>query len=189
VRRTPKWIWLALAVIAAAAVAVALVQRPSQAQRAADMASFLRSVNYDIESCAGGVSESLGVLHDIQTGSSHDVGTAMNVAATGAANCSPANSMQLDDLESYQVSESLASFRLARVVTGLVAWAAPDAINVQNGVARALRDRGTSAEAGDLAALQQAVRELNAQRAIIESELAGPVKSLHPHAREPRLPG
>ena len=72
-------------------------------------------MKYDIQSCAGGVRESLTALRQIESGASHDVATAIYIANTGAANCSPANNELLDDLETYQVTESLASFRLGRV--------------------------------------------------------------------------
>ena len=90
-----------------AAVVVGLAHRPSQAQRAADLRGFLTDVTADIQSCAGGVSESLTALHAVQSGTTGDVPTAVNIADTGAANCSPANNELLDDLEEYQVTESL----------------------------------------------------------------------------------
>ena len=76
----------------------------------------------DIESCAGGVGESLTALRQVQAehlGSSADVSDAISIAQQGAANCSPANNELIDDLESYQVPESLASFGLKSAVT---AW-------------------------------------------------------------------
>ena len=42
-------------------------------------------MNTDIESCAGGVSESLTALQEIQSGASHDVKTAVSIATIGAA--------------------------------------------------------------------------------------------------------
>src|SRR6266700_703382 len=123
-RHAPPWLLLAAVLIAAGALLVALVHRPSQAQRASDLRGFVTDMNNDIESCAGGVRESLFALQQIQSGASHDVATAINKL--------------LDDLESYQVTESLASFRLAAVVTGLVDWDAPDAMDVQTDVARVL---------------------------------------------------
>ena len=129
-RRTPRLLFAVVAVLLAIATAVALVQRPSTAQRASDLRGFMHDMTSDIESCAGGVGESLTALHGIESGSSHQVADAIGVAQYGASNCSPANSMQIDDLTSYQVAESLASFHLASVVEGLVNWASPDAVKV-----------------------------------------------------------
>ncbi|HTS95449.1 MAG TPA: hypothetical protein VMI33_02425 [Streptosporangiaceae bacterium] len=189
-KRTPWWVLLALAVLAAGAVLVALSQHPSTAQRAADLRGFIGDVNYDIQSCAGGVSESLTALRQVEAGASRDTGTAVYIANTGAANCSPANNEQIDDLENYQVTESLASFRLERVVTGLVNWAAPDAIDVQTDVAQVLRNLGNpQAKATATAALQHAVRRLDAQRAAVDAIVNSAVRSLSAHASPPNLPG
>src|SRR5258708_19940031 len=85
-----------------------------------------------IESCAGGVGESLTALQGIESGSSHQVADAIGVASYGASNCTLASSQPLDDLASYQVTESLASFHLASAADGLVTWADPDALTLQN---------------------------------------------------------
>ena len=119
VRRTPRWLLLAGLVILVVAVLVGLAVHPSKSQRAADLNGFLTDMKTDIQSCAGGVRESLQALHSIEAGTSHDVGTATGIATYGSDNCSPANSMPLDDLVGYQVQESLSSFHLDRVVVGL----------------------------------------------------------------------
>jgi hypothetical protein len=187
-RRTPWWVLAAGVVVLAGTVLVALVHRPSQAERASDLRGFLGDVQYDIESCAGGVSESQTALRDIESGASHDVGTAVYIANTGAANCSPANNEQLDDLENYQVTESLASFGLARVVTGLVAWAAPDALDVQTDVALILQAPNAQAKARDTAALRQALRKLDAQRSAVDAIMESANRSLSAHGTLPTLP-
>jgi hypothetical protein len=189
-RRTPLWALAALAALAVGAVLVALSHAPSQTERASDLRGFLGDMKYDIESCAGGVSESLTALRQVESGASRDVGTAIYIANTGAANCSPANNEQLDDLDNYQVTESLASFRLGRVVTGLVNWAAPDAENVQTDVARVLGNLGNpQAKAADTATLQRALRTLNAQRASVDAIMNSAIRSLSAHASPPNLPG
>jgi len=187
--RTPRWLLVLAAVIVVGIVLVALVHRPSQAERAADLRGFLSDMNTDIESCAGGVSESLTALHAITTGASHDVATAVTIAATGANNCSPANNMQLDDLTQYQVTESLASFRLDRVVNGLVTWAFPDAQDVQADVVQILRAHDPAARARASAALQRALQKLRAQRAYVDGIMESAIRATHVHAAPPRLPG
>jgi hypothetical protein len=189
-RRTPLWLLAAIAVLVVGGVLVGLTRTPTTAQRASDLRGFLADMNYDIESCAGGVGESLSALQQVESGASRDVSTAIYIANTGAANCSPANNEQIDDLESYQVTESLASFRLARVVTGLVNWAAPDAENVQSDAALVLKNLGNpQAKARDTAALQKAQRTLNAQRAAVDAIMNSAIRSLSAHASPPKLPG
>jgi hypothetical protein len=186
--RTPRWVLLALAVVVAGAVLVALVHKPSQSQRASDLRGFLSDMNYDIESCAGGVSESLTALRQAGANAS-EVQDTISIANQGASNCEPANNLQIDDLEEYQVTESLASFHLAGVVTGLVNWAAPDAVDVQTDVATMLAAPNPQAKAKDMAALQQALRKLNAQRAAVDATIQAAITSLSAHASPPRLPG
>jgi hypothetical protein len=188
-RRPPRWLVPAAVLLLGIAVAVGLTHRPSQQERASDLRGLLHAVTYDIQSCAGGVRESLIVLQAVDSGSNHDAAAAASIASTGAANCAPANNELIDDLEGYQVPESLASFHLQNAVTGLIDWAAPDAEQAQADVASVLAARGTPAEAADRAALRQALSKLDAQRAAIRSALAPAVRSLSPHAAEPVLPG
>jgi hypothetical protein len=190
-RSTPRWVLGAIAVLVAGTVLVGLVHKPSQAERASDLRGFLTDMNTDIESCAGGVSESLSALHQLgpaRTNSS-EVQDTISIANYGASNCEPANNEQIDDLEQYQVTESLASFHLGNVVTGLVNWAAPDAVNVQTDVATLLTAPSPAAKARDTAALQRALRKLDAQRAAIDTIIDTATRSLSAHAAPPRLPG
>jgi hypothetical protein len=188
-RRIPRVAYLAGVAFLAIAVAVALVHRPSRSERAADLSGFLQTMNADIESCAGGVGESLTALRAIRAGASHDVTDAITVAGTGASNCSPANNELLDDLEGYEVPESLDSFHLQNAVTGLVAWAAPDAEQVQADVAVVLAARTPQARAAGQAALARALRKLNAERAATDSVINSAISSLTVRAAAPRLPG
>jgi hypothetical protein len=189
-RRSPLWLLVAIAVLVVGGVLVGLSRTPSQAQRASDLRGFIGDMKYDIQSCAGGVGESLTALRQVESGGSRDASTAIYIANTGAANCSPANNEQIDDLENYQVTESLASFRLARVVTGLVDWAAPDAEDVQTDVALVLQNLGhPQAKAQDTTRLQMALRKLNAQRAAVDAIMNSAIRSLSAHATPPKLPG
>src|SRR5215472_12575406 len=116
-RRAPIWAVAAGVGLLAIGVAVALPHHPTVGQRAADLRSFLATLNSDVQSCAGGVRESQYVLRAISTGASHDAATAIRVATYGAANCSLANNELLDNLTSEQPPESLASYHLQRAVT------------------------------------------------------------------------
>jgi hypothetical protein len=188
-RRSPRWLLVALAVLAVAAVLVGLAHKPSAAQRGSDLRGFLHDMTTDIESCAGGVGESLTGLQGIENGSSNQVSAAISIATYGASNCSPANSMQIDDLIQYQVTESLSSFNLGRVVTGLATWADPDAINVQTDVARVLQASTPAARNSANAALQQARQTLDAQRSSVDAIIEHASNALSAHAAPPRLPG
>jgi hypothetical protein len=178
--------------VVVAAVAVALVHKPSKAERASDLRGVLQSVTTDIESCAGGVSESLQALHQVQAEggrSSSDIVAAISVAQQGAANCSPANNELIDDLENYQVPESLSSFRLPAAVSGVIAWAAPHAEQVQTDVANLLSAKTPQAKAAAQAALTLALTSLDAQRAKIDASFNVAIRTLGVHASPPRLPG
>ncbi|HUZ54927.1 MAG TPA: hypothetical protein VMU94_20675 [Streptosporangiaceae bacterium] len=188
-RRAPRWAMGVGAVLLAAAVAVGLSHRPTTGQRAADLRGLLHQINADIESCSGGVRESLFVLHEIDTGTSHDVRTAVNVADTASANCSPANNELLDDLTTAQTPESLASYHLQGAVTALIDWAAPHAEQVAGDVATVLSDRGKPAEATDRAALRQALRKLDGQRAVVDAALEPAIRALSPASAPPTLYG
>ena len=191
-RRMPRWVYLAGVVLLAIAVAVALVHKPTKGQQASDLRGFLHDVTADIESCAGGVGESLTVLRQVQSGAdatAADVRDGISVAQQGAANCSPANNELIDDLENYQVTESLAKYRLKVVVTGLIDWAAPGAVRVQTDVANVLSARTSQARSQAQTRLQIDLTALDQKRATIESVLGVAIKALGVHETGPRLPG
>ena len=188
VHKTPRWLFLAGALVLAGSILIGLAHHPSRAERATDMNGFLHDMTYDIQSCAGGVSESLTALHEIQSGASHEVATATGIATYGAANCSPANNELLADLTQYQVTESLASFRLDRVANGLVTWAFPDAQNVQTDVARILQSHG-AAQAAASARLQHDLQTLDRQRAYLDKIMMAGVRATGATGRLPALPG
>ncbi|MHB1594745.1 MAG: hypothetical protein ACYCO9_10980 [Streptosporangiaceae bacterium] len=189
VRRAPRWAIVAVAVLVAIGVAVGLSHRPTAGQRATDLRIVLHSLTSEIQSCAGGVRESLYVLHAIDTGASHDVTTALNVADTGAANCSPANNEQLSNLTGQQIPESLASYHLQAAVTRLIDWAAPDAQRVMSDVAAVLSSRGKPTEAASRARLARDLRKLDAQRARVYAVLRPAIRALSPSSAPPTLPG
>jgi hypothetical protein len=192
VRRTPRWVLLAGAGLLVVAVAVALVHKPSQAERASDMRGLLQQVSADIESCAGGVGESLTALRQVQAESPRnatDVSDAISIAQQGAANCSPANNELIDDLENYQVPESLDSFGLKSAVTSLVAWAAPNAEQVQTDVAQVLTATTPQAKGVAQTALTKALAALDMQRSKVDGPINAAIRTLAMHASPPRLPG
>jgi hypothetical protein len=189
VYRAPWWVYAAGAVVLAGAVLVGLSHHPTQAQRAADMNAFLHDTTTDIQSCAAGVSESLANMHTVEAGATQqDTATAISEARYGAQNCSPANNELLVDLTQYQVSESLASFRLDRAVQGLITWAFPDAQRVQADVADILGSHG-AARAAATSKLQQDLRRLDGQRAYVDKIMMNAVNATSATGKLPVLPG
>ena len=188
VRRTPRWWFAAGLAIVVAGVLVGLAVHPSKSQRATDLNGFLTDMTTDIQSCAGGVRDSLTAMRAINAGTSHDVGTAIGIATYGSGNCSPANNMQLDDLVGYQVQESLSSFRLDRVVYGLVDWATPDALRGQADVAAILRAQGTARTAATTK-LDSDLKILDAQRAYLDKIMMAAISATGASGRPPPLPG
>lgn len=186
-RRAPRWGFAAALVLVLIAVGVGLSHRPTSGERATDLKGLLATLNTDIESCSGGVGDALRVMNAIQDGSSHDVTTAINLATEGAANCSPANNQQLDDLTGVQVPESLDAYHLQSAVTDLIDWAAPDAARVQSDVATVLTDRSRPGETAAIAQLGKDLRKLRAQRVVVDAALAPAIKALLPHSVPPRL--
>src|SRR6266487_2883470 len=77
VLRTPKWMLAAGVVLVAGLTLAAIPHRPSTAQRATDLRGMVHDLTTDIESCAGGVSDSITALRAIQSGASNDVTTAV----------------------------------------------------------------------------------------------------------------
>jgi hypothetical protein len=187
-RKTPRWLLVAGLLVVAASVMIGIAIHPTRAQRATDMNDFLHDVTTGIQSCAGGVRESLTVLRAIESGASHDLKTATHVATYGAANCSPANNELLADLVQYQTHESLASFHLERAVNGLVTWAFPDAQRVQSDVAVVLNSRG-AARAAATAKLHRDLRILDGQRAYVDKIMMTAVTATAATGKLPALPG
>jgi hypothetical protein len=186
--KTPRWLLLAAAALVAIGVLVGIAVQPTQAQRATDMNGFLRDMTTDIQSCAGGVRESLQWMRAIESGAEHDLKTAIGEADYGAANCSPANNELLDDLVQYQVHESLARFRLDRAVKGLVTWAFPDAQRVQADVAAVLRSHG-AARAAASAHLKHDLWRLDGQRAYVYRVMRAAAAATSATGKLPPLPG
>jgi hypothetical protein len=188
VLRTPRWMLAGGLVLAAGLTLAAIPHHPSTAQRAADLRSMVSDLNTDIESCAGGVNDSITALRDIRSGSSHDTATAVKIATQGAENCSPANSMPMEDLVQYQAPESLASFHLQDAVNDLVTWGFPLAQRVQTDVAAVVTARTPAAATRASGQLRRDQQALDAQRATIDGLIGTASTSLSAHVAPPPLP-
>ncbi|MGH3229745.1 MAG: hypothetical protein ACRDOA_14400 [Streptosporangiaceae bacterium] len=188
VLRTPRWMLAGAVVLVAGLTLAALPHRPSTSQRATDLRGVVQEMNTDIGSCAADVSAALTALRAIQAGTSHDVKTAVSIANSGAADCSPANSMPMDDLVQYQLPESLASFHLDQTVNDLITWGFPDAQLVQADIATLLTATTQPAIQAATTALQHAQHVLDDERAIIDGMINTVSKSLSAGVAPPSLP-
>ena len=190
-QKAPRWLLLAGALIVVGIVLVALVHKPSHPQQASDVKGFLSDVNTDIESCSGGVGESLNALHLIKAGanSARNVQDTIKIARYGAYNCSPANNEQLGDLTQYQVTESLAGFHLDTAVNDVITWAFPYAQRVQNDVANELGAHDAAKRQQYAAALRRDTNDLNRQRATIDKIIMKAITATGAKASPPHLAG
>jgi hypothetical protein len=186
--RTPRWMLAGGLVLAAGLTLAAIPHHPSAAERAADLRGMVHDLNTGIESCAGGVNDSIIALRAIRSGGSHDVTTAVKIASQAADNCSPANSMPMEDLVQYQVPESLASFHLQDAVNDLVTWGFPLAQRVTSDVATLVAAKTPAAVTRASGQLRQDQRTLDAQRARIDRLISGASTSLAAHVAPPPLP-
>jgi hypothetical protein len=188
VRRTPLWMLLAVLVLAGGAVLVSLSHKPSHAQQAADLNAYMKDMNAGVESCAGGVTESRQALSAILAGQTSELKTAVKLVNYNAANCSPANNEPLADLTQYQVTESLASFRLQECSNDFVTWTFPYAMQAQLDMVSVMTAPSASARAAASAELTKDLGKLDAERAAIYSILRSAENATGDHAALPSLP-
>jgi hypothetical protein len=161
------WVFAVLIVIAAGVVLVSLSHKPSQAQRAGDLVAYFKDVNTGIESCAGGVKDSIAALDKVQAGDKADLSTAIGIITLGAQNCSPANNQLLSDFTGYQVTESLAAFPLDEADNDVITWAFPDAMDAQRDMLAVLTATTPGALAKAEATLRTGLATMDQQRAAI----------------------
>jgi len=166
-RRTPLWVFGAIIVLIAGVVLVSLSHKPSQAQRASDLTGYFNDVTTGIESCAGGVQDSIAALDKVEAGDTAELSTAVGIITLGAQNCAPVNNQPLSDFTGYQVTESLAQFPLDTADNEVITWASPDAINAQQDMLAVLQAANPAARAKANATLRTGLRTMDAQRAAI----------------------
>jgi hypothetical protein len=189
VRKTPLWVFGVLVLMAAGIVLVSLSHKPSQAERASDLTGFLHDVNAGIESCAGGLRDSMTALNAVESGQSGEYKAAVAILKYNAQNCSPANNEPLADFTQYQVTESLASFPLQSCVNDVVTWAFPYAMDSQQDMLAVLTATSPAAKSKANATLGAELRQLNAERATIYSIMRNAEHATGDTAPLPFLPG
>jgi len=187
-RRTPMWVFAAIIVLVAGGVLVSLSHKPSQAQRASDLTAYLGDVNAGIESCAGGVRDSLKALNTVEGGDTSQYQATVSILTYNAQNCSPANNEPLQDFTNYQVTESLDQFSLDKADNDVITWAFPDAVNAQQDMLAVLQAKTSAARAKAKATLAAAMRTMDAQRAAVYAILRSAEKAVGVSAPLPYLP-
>jgi uncharacterized phage infection (PIP) family protein YhgE len=188
VRRTPLWLLAVVVLLVGGIVLTSLSHKPSHAQQAGDLNAYMKDMNAGIESCAGGVTESQQALSAVESGAATDLQTAVKLVNYNAANCSPANNEPLADLTQYQVTESLASFRLQECTNDFVTWTFPYAMQAQVDMVSVMTAPSASARAAANAKLAKDLGKLDAERAAIYSILRSAENATGDHAALPSLP-
>jgi hypothetical protein len=189
VRRTPLWLLAVLVLVIGGIALTSISHKPSHVQQANDLNAYLKDMNADIESCAGGVTESQQALSAVETGGTANLKTAIALVNYNAANCSPANSQPLADLTQYQITESLTAFNLQQCTNDFVTWAFPYAMQAQVDMASVMTAKGAAARAAANATLRRALSQLDAERATIYSILRSAERAVADHTALPPLPG
>jgi hypothetical protein len=185
--RTPLWVFAAIIALAAGVVIVSLTHKPSQAERASDLAGYFSDVNGGIESCSGGARDSITALHNVEAGDKANYSTALSILAYNAQNCSPLNNEPLSDFGSYQVTESLSQYRLDTADSDVMTWAA-DAQGAQTDMLAVLKATTPAAKAQANTTLQAAIRKMDAEKAAIDAIWTAAEKGTGSTARLPYLP-
>jgi hypothetical protein len=166
-RRTPVWVFAFLAVALAGVALVALSHKPSQSQRASDLATYFGDVKGGIGSCAAGLRDSENAYGQVLSGDTAHAKTARAILTYGANNCTLASNQALTDFAGYQVTESLASYNLDAADNDVITWSF-DSTAVQQDMTAVLGAATPAASSSAQAALKAAIAKLDAQRAAVD---------------------
>ena len=186
-RRTPVWVFAFLAVAVAGAVLVSLSHRPSQSQRASDLAGYFGDVKAGIGSCAAGLHDSENAYGQVLAGDTADAKTARAILVYGANNCTLASNESLTDFAGYQVTESLASYNLDTADNDVITWSF-DSTAVQQDMTAVLGAATPAARSTAQATLKTAIAKLDEQRAAVDAIWTAAQKAAGATAAIPALP-
>jgi hypothetical protein len=186
-RRTPVWVFAFLAVAVAGAVLVSLSHKPSQSQRASDLATYFGDVKGGIGSCAAGLHDSENAYGQVLGGDTADAKTARAIFTYGANNCTLAGNQPLTDFAGYQVTESLASYNLDTADNDVITWSF-DSTAVQQDMTAVLGAATPAARSTAQATLKTAIAKLDAQRAAVDAIWTAAQKAAGATAAIPALP-
>jgi hypothetical protein len=186
-RRTPLWIFALLAVAAIGVILVSLSHRPSQSQRAGDLAGYFGDVKTGIGSCAAGLHDSENAYGQVLAGDTAQTKAAESVFTYGGSNCTLASNQALTDFANYQVTESLASFNLDTADNDVITWSF-DSTAVQTDMLAALKATTPAAKTSAQAKLTADLAALDKQRAAIDTIWAAAKNATGATAAFPSLP-
>jgi hypothetical protein len=186
-KRTPLWVFAVLAVAAVGVLLVSLSQRPSQSQRASDLAGYFRDAKAGIGSCAAGLHDSENAYGQVLGGDTARVKAAESVFTYGGSNCTLASNQALTDFASYQVTESLASLNLDTADNDVITWSF-DSTAVQTDMLAVLKAATPSARTSAQATLKTDLVQLNKQRAAVDAIWAAAKNATGATVAFPSLP-
>jgi hypothetical protein len=186
-RRTPLWLFAVLAVAAVGVFLVSLSHKPSQSQRASDLAAYFADVKGGIGSCAAGLHDSENAYAQVLAGDTANAKTARAIFTYGANNCTLASNEPLTDFAGYQVAESLASYNLDAADNDVITWSF-DSTAVQQDMTAVLGAATPGARATAQATLRTTIVKLDAQRADLDAIWTAAKKAAGATAAIPSLP-
>ena len=186
-RRTPLWVFAFIAVAAVGVFLVSLSHKPSQSQRASDLAAYFADVKGGIGSCAAGLHDSENAYGQVLGGDTADAKTARAIFTYGANNCTLASNQPLTDFAGYQVTESLASYNLDTADNDVITWSF-DSTAVQQDMTAVLGAATPGARATAQATVRTAIVKLDAQRADLDAIWTAAKKAAGATAAIPSLP-
>jgi hypothetical protein len=186
-KRTPLWVFALLAVAAVGVLLVSLSHKPSETQRASDLAGYFGDVRAGIGSCAAGLHDSENAYGQVIGGDTAQTKSAESIFTYGGSNCTLAGNEALTDFGSYQVTESLASFNLDTADNDVITWSF-DSTAAQQDMLAVLRATTPAARASAQATLKTAIGTLDSQRAAIDAIWNAAKKTTDATAAIPSLP-
>jgi len=186
-RRTPVWVFAFIAVAVAGVVLVSLSHKPSQSQRASDLAKYFGDVKGGIGSCAAGLHDSENAYGQVIAGDTAHTATARAIFTFGANNCTLAGNQALTDFAGYQVSEVLSSYNLDTADNDVITWSF-DSTAVQQDMTAVLGAATPTARSAAQATLKTAIAKLDAQRAALDAIWTAAQKAAGASAAIPALP-
>lgn len=185
--RTPLWVFAAIVVLAVGAVILSLSHRPSQSQRASDLAGYFSDVKGGIGSCAAGLHDSENAYGQLLSGTAVLNKNAESVFTYGESNCTLAGNQALNDFGTYQVAQSLDSFNLDAADNDVLSWSF-DSTAAQRDMLAVLKTSTPAARVTAQATLNAALLLLDDQRAVLDGIWNAAKRATGATATPPSLP-
>jgi hypothetical protein len=180
-------VFAVLALVAGGVALVSLSHKPSQPQRASDLAGYFKDVQAGIGSCAAGLHDSENAYTQLLLGKATLDKNAESVFTYGGSNCTLAGNQALSDFGNYQVTESLSSLNLDTADNDVITWSF-DSTEAQSDMLAVLQATSPAAKASAQATLNAALAKLDAQRAAVNAIWNSAKKATGATATPPGLP-